>query len=113
MITHLVLLKPRADLGDADRRDFVAAFEQAVRDIPTVKGVRIGMRVTHGAGYEQVAPDAADVVAVIDFDDLAGLQAYLSHPAHERLGFHFGRSLSAAMVYDFETGGIEMLARLV
>jgi hypothetical protein len=113
MITHLVLLKPRPDLAENDRRAFVSAFERAVRDIPTVKHVRIGIRVTHGAGYEQVAPDAADVLAIIDFEDLAGLQAYLSHPAHEDVGLHFGRSLSSAMVYDFETAGIELLQRLV
>ena len=113
MIMHLVLLKPGAGLTEADRRDFVAAFERAVREIPTVRGVRIGLRVTHGAGYEAVAPDAADVVAVIDFDDLAGLHAYLRHPAHEDVGVHFGRSLRSAMVYDFDTGGIEVLQRLI
>jgi hypothetical protein len=102
MIWHLVLLKPRPDLAASDRRAFVDAFRRAVTDIPTVRAVRVARRTTHGAGYEQSAPDAADYLALIEFDDPAGLATYLSHPAHEELGLCFGRSLAAAMVYDFE-----------
>ena len=109
MVSHIVLMKPRPDLSAADRGAFVAAFERAVRDIGTVRGVRVGKRVMHGGAYETAAPDAADYVAIIDFDDLAGLQTYLRHPAHEELGARFGRSLAAAMVYDFEVGPIDAL----
>lgn len=105
MVTHLVLMKPRPDLSAADREAFVAAFERALREIPTIRNVRIGRRVTFGAGYEQTAPDAADFLAAIDFDDLAGLQAYLGHPAHDELGARFGQALSGALVYDFEMAG--------
>ncbi|SRR5258708_32132598 len=109
MVSHVVLMKPRPDLTAAARRAFVAAFERAVREIPTVRDVRIGRRVFHGAGYEATAPDTADYLAIIDFDDVAGLDTYLRHPAHEELGARFGESLSAALVYDFEVGGIEAL----
>jgi hypothetical protein len=108
MISHIVLMQPRADLSEADRRGFVEAFERALRAIPTVRGVRVGARVTHGARYEQTAP-AMSFMAVIDFDDLVGLQVYLDHPAHQDLGAWFGRSLAAALVYDFEVGGSEQL----
>jgi hypothetical protein len=109
MLTHLVLMKSRPDLSDGDRAALIAAFERAVLEIPTVRRVQVGRRVRHGAGYEQTAPDAADYIAQIDFDDLAGLQAYLRHPIHDELGARFGQSLSAAMVYDFEVGGVEDL----
>jgi hypothetical protein len=112
MVTHIVLMKPRQDLSDADRQAFIDAFNRAMREIPAIRGVRIGRRVTHGAGYEQAAPEM-DFVASIDFDDLAGLQTYLRHPAHVDLGARFGRSLSGALVYDFEVGGAEMLADMV
>jgi len=112
MISHIVLMKPRPDLSTADRQAFVAAFERAQQEIPSVRGVRVGRRVTHGAAYEALAPDAADYIAIIDFDDLAGLQAYLRHPAHEEVGARFGTALSSALVYDFEAGGLEMLASL-
>ena len=107
-MTHLVLMKPRADLSAADREAFVAAFERAMREIPGIRDVRIGRRVTFGAGYESQRPDM-EFVATIDFDDLAALQAYLRHPAHAELGTRFGQSLSGALVYDFEVGGIEAL----
>ena len=112
MVTHLVLMKTRPDLTPADRQAFVDAFDRAMREIPTVRGVRIGKRITHGAGYEQTAPDM-DYVASIDFDDLAGLQTYLRHPAHVELGARFGQSLSGALVHDFEVGGIEVLGDIV
>jgi hypothetical protein len=108
-VSHVVLMKARADLSAADREAFVAAFERAAREIPSIRGVRVGRRVTHGAGYEAATPDAADYLAIIDFDDVAGLQAYLRHPAHEALGALFGRLLRSGFAYDFEVGGIEAL----
>jgi len=110
LISHIVLMTPRADLSLDERAAFIDAFERAIRDIPTIKAVRVGRRVTHGAGYEQLAPDA-EYVAVIDFDTLADLQAYLRHPAHEDLGVRFGQSLRSALVYDFEVGGAEAIRR--
>ena len=101
MISHVVLFRPKPDLSNADREGLVAAFERAVRDIPTVRGVRAGRRVTHGAGYEQQAPDIVDFLIVLDFDDLDGLQAYLQHPAHIELGERFNQAFSAGLVYDF------------
>ena len=112
MVSHVVLMKPRADLSPEEAKALVDAFEHAIREIPDVRGVRVGRRVLHGAGYEQSAPDSADYLVTLDFDDLAGLQAYLRHPAHEALGASFNHSLSAALVYDFEVGGVEGLANL-
>jgi Stress responsive A/B Barrel Domain len=110
VISHIVFMTPRTDLSLDERSAFIDAFERAVRDIPTVKAVRVGRRVTHGAGYEQVVPDA-DYLVVIDFEDLADLQAYLRHPAHDDLGARFGQALRSALVYDFEVGGLEELRR--
>ena len=109
MLTHLVLMVPRPDLTAADRSALIDAFERAIREIASVRNVRVGRRVVHGAGYEASAPDIVEYVAIIDFDDLAGLQAYLRHPAHDELGARFGQSLRSAVVYDFEVGGVEDL----
>ena len=102
MVWHVVLLTPRADLPAVARRLFADTFRRAVTSIPSVRGVRFGRRVTHGAAYEQQAPDAGAFLAVVEFDDGAGLAAYLAHPAHDELGAVFGQSLSASLVYDFE-----------
>jgi len=112
MISHVVLMTPKPDLSPEERRTFIDTFERAVTRIPAVKGVRIGTRVRHGAQYEQITPPNGDFLAVIDFDDLAGLQAYLQHPEHQVLGRLFYELLSAAWVYDFKVSGIELLRDL-
>jgi hypothetical protein len=113
MISHIVLMKPRPDLTSAERDAFVAAFERAIREIASVRNVRIGTRVTHGAAYEARVPDTADYIAAIDFDDLDGLQAYLRHPAHEELGKRFYEALSSGLAYDFEMGGLDRIHALL
>ena len=113
MVSHVVLMQPRSDLSIDDRRALVAAFERAVREIPTVRSVRVGSRVVHGAGYEQQMPPTGEYLVVIDFDDLAGLQTYLQHPAHQDLGARFGRSLASSLVYDFDVDGVDKLQSLV
>ena len=112
MIAHVVVFRPKPDLSADDRRSLVAAFERAIREIPAVRGVRVGRRVTCGAGYEQRMPETVDYLIVIDFDDLEALQTYLHHPAHEELGARFNQSLSSALMYDFEVGGLEMVPAL-
>jgi hypothetical protein len=113
MIAHVVLVKPKKGLSRDDRRLFVAAFETAVKQIPSVRRVQFGRRIKIGAGYDSTAADAADYLACIEFDDVAALQAYLRHPAHEELGFRFNQAAAAANVYDFELEGVEGLARLL
>ena len=111
MVWHLVLMTPRPDLSGADQRALLDAFEHACREIPTVRDVHVGRRVTFGAGYEAAMPDTADYVIALAFDNVGGLQTYLQHPAHEELGTRFNQSLTSALVYDFEVGGVEELRR--
>src|SRR5262245_56802660 len=101
LIAHLVLVTPRSTLTPSDRRACVEAFKRAVGEIPTVRSVRVGRRVTHGAGYETAAPELA-FLAIIEFEDLEGLTAYLGHPAHDQLGRAFKEMLAAALIYDFD-----------
>jgi hypothetical protein len=113
MLSHIVLLKPRSDLTQTEREEFVQAFRHALQTIPDVRSVRIGTRIRHGAGYEGAMPDTADFVAAIDFDDVNGLKRYLAHPSHAELGRLFGVVLSSALVYDFEVGGLDVLQNVL
>ena len=113
MVWHVVLMKPRADLTAADARALVDALRHAAGAIPAVRELRVGRRVMHGAQYETQSPDSADFLVSIGFDDLAALQTYLRHPAHDELAARFYRSLSSALIYDFESAGIEGLETLV
>jgi hypothetical protein len=102
VIAHVVLLRPRADLGEHDRRGLSDAFSAALHEIPSVRRAYIGPRVTHGRPYEQLMAVDYSFAAILEFDNLAGLKAYLNHPAHEQLATRFFASVEHALMYDFE-----------
>lgn len=116
MIAHLVLFRPRPDLAAAARAGLAAAFEAAVRQIPSVRKIRVGQRVTHGRGYEALMRAHYPFVVVFEFDDLAGLLAYLDHPAHRELAERFFDAFEEALMYDFDVKddreAIDALGRL-
>lgn len=112
MLFHVVLFRPRAGLTPADRASLVEALEEALRRIPSIKRFHLGRRVVHGAGYESAMPSSFDYAAILEFDDLAALQAYLAHPAHEALGPRFMRSIEASAIFDYQMQGLEELRRL-
>jgi Stress responsive A/B Barrel Domain len=102
MVFHMLLFQPRPGLADAERQALVAALEAAVRAIPSIRRCHVGRRVRHGAGYEALSGEAFDYAAVLEFDDLAGLGAYLDHPAHADLGPSFLRALERSCIVDYE-----------
>jgi len=102
MLLHVVLFRPKLGISETDRTAMFAALNEAAREIPTVRRFRIGSRVTHGAAYETVMTEDFPFAAIIEFDDLAGLQAYLRHPKHEALGRLFYQLQAAALAYDYE-----------
>lgn len=106
MIVHVVLFRPRAGLSGADRTAMFDALNAAARDIPTVRRFHIGDRITHGAAYESSMTNDFPYAAIIEFDDLAGLQAYLRHPQHEQLGQLFYRLQDAALAYDYDVRAV-------
>jgi hypothetical protein len=112
MVLHVALFRPRAELPAADRVGLVEALEDALRQIPSIRTFRVGRRVIHGAGYEALMPLDLEYGAVLEFDDLAGLQAYLHHPAHQALGSLFMKSIDTSAIYDYEVQDEAALGRL-
>ena len=103
MIAHVILFRPRPDLTDDQRRAVLEAFTTAVTGAPTVRRVRMGRRIRHGRpGYEQLMREDFEYAAVLEFDDVTGLTAYLDHPAHAAAGAHFTSSGATALAYDYE-----------
>ena len=41
-------------------------------------------------------------LAILEFDDLAGLKAYLEHQVHEELGTQFFAAFDEALMYDYD-----------
>ena len=111
MLSHIVLFRPKPRLSADERGLLVAAFARALRDIPSIRRSRVGRRVTHGRGYEQLMREDYGYIAVLEFDDMAGLKAYLEHPAHEELAERFFSAFEAALMYDYEVidGGLAAL----
>lgn len=104
MIAHIVLLRPREDLSAAETTGFLDVLERSLRDIPCIRRARVGRRVRLGHGYEQLMRADFPFAAVLEFDDLAGLEAYLAHPAHEELGARLFAAAGDVLIYDFEMG---------
>ena len=102
MIAHVVLFKPRADLSPDARRQLAASFGATLTQIPSIRRARVGKRLLHGRGYETQMTVDYQYAAVLEFDDAAGLKAYLEHPAHQQLGAQFFDALEQALMYDFD-----------
>ena len=102
MIAHLVLFRPKADLTSDDRRAFVAALEHALLNIPLIKRARVGRRLTMGRIYDQQNVEEFPFVAILEFESVDHLRAYLEHPAHQMLGAQFYVTSDAALVFDYE-----------
>ena len=102
MIVHVVLFRPRAELTADNRSALAEALSAALRDIPSIRRARVGRRVMHGRPYEGLMHVDYSHAAFLEFDDLAGLQAYLQHPAHDRLAGEFFQAFAEALMYDFE-----------
>jgi hypothetical protein len=102
VIAHLVLFRPRPDLDGDETRALIDAFVRAVSLIPSVRSTRVGRRARLGAGYEQLPQPDLTYLAIVEFDDEAGLRAYLEHPAHVEIGRRFWEASAQQQVYDFE-----------
>jgi hypothetical protein len=102
MIVHVVLFSPKSGLSQAARRQLLDAIVAASDGIPSIRRFRVGRRVRHGLpGYEQMMQDDFEFAAIIEFDDLDGLKAYLSHSSHRAIGQHFTASASKSLAYDY------------
>jgi hypothetical protein len=100
VLLHIVLFEPRPDLSAEATRALVASIEQAARGIPSVRRFEVGRRLEGGPTYGAAASPALSYAAIVAFDDRAGLESYLAHPAHADLGRLFHESMAAALVYD-------------
>lgn len=103
MIVHIILFEPRADLTPAQRRQVIEDLRAAATSIPSLRRCRIGRRIRHGTpGYEAAMKVDYQFTAILEFDDRAGLEEYLRHPAHHAAGRHFTTSAANALAYDYE-----------
>ena len=114
VIVHVVLFKPQRALDDRARHAVLDAVAAAVRQCPTVKACRIGRRTRHGLpGYEQAMTEDFEYALFLEFEDVDGLRAYLTNPAHGRAGEFFTSAAASSLAYDYELADISDARRLL
>ena len=109
MMLHVVLFRPKPNLGDDARRRLAKAFADAIDGIPSIKKTRIGRRRTHGRPYEQLMREDFTHAAILEFDDLDGLKAYLEHPVHVELGSRFFECFEQVFVSQVQAFALDVI----
>jgi hypothetical protein len=84
LIAHIVLFRLRPDVSLEDRRALLDAWATALNDIPVIRRARVGRRVHIGRSYESLTRLDFPYVAVLEFDNVETLRAYLDHPHTRR-----------------------------
>lgn len=113
MVVHLVLYRPRPNLETSIRDAFLTAVASARDEIPQVRRFVVGKRLEAGPAYQLGSFPDLPFAALIEFADREGLEAYLSHPAHQALGRLFNGSVEAGLVYDYEVVDAAAVASLI
>lgn len=113
MVVHVVLFRPKASVSPDERRALAESFATAARTIPSVRRAVVGRRVRHGAGYEGIPQPDLPYAALLEFDDQAGLQAYLQHPAHAEPGRRFFEVMEEGMVFDYSVRDAQVAGHIV
>ena len=102
MIAHIVLFRPRPELSMDDRRALIGALATALNEIPSIRRASVGRRVRIDRPYEQLPRLDLSYAAILEFDDVGGLRAYLDHPAHADVANRFFAAFAETLIYDFE-----------
>jgi len=96
MLTHIVIWKYRADVGQDIRAEHVVLLRRLASVIPEVKSLTVGFDTL-------LLPRSYDTGLVATFADRAGLDAYTVHPEHIKV-VEFGSAISAQVAsVDFES----------
>jgi hypothetical protein len=103
MLLHVVLFRPKPGLERETHVALAQAIQSAARTIPSVRRFEVGRSIDDPPPYAASGFLAFPFVATVEFDDRAGLLAYLDHPAHRELGRIFNETLEAALIYDYDT----------
>lgn len=97
-IRHVVAWKLAAE--DADTRAQQAA--EVARRLAGLVGVVPSIRALSAGPNAAYADANVDVAVVMDFDDVAGLDAYQTHPAHQEVAAYIRSVVAGRMAVDFE-----------
>jgi hypothetical protein len=95
VIRHVAVFRFAATFSAAERTRWVALVAALPASIPEIRGMSVGEDVLHG-------PSSHEVAIVADFDTLADLETYSTHPAHAEVLAISGPVKTSLAVVDFE-----------
>ncbi len=98
MFIHSVYFWLREDLTDEQR----AAFREGVESLTTMPTVKSGFVGTPAATDRPVIDRSYSVGLVVNLGDLAGHDAYQTHPIHLAFLDQFKTFWTKVQIYDFE-----------
>ncbi len=78
MLTHVVLIRFKADAPAKAKTELVSALRELPAVIEEIQEYRVGLDTVFG-------PNSADVGLVSAFEDSAALKRYRDHPAHMKV----------------------------
>lgn len=78
MIRHVAVFRFVPEFTAEDRQHWISLLRALPAQIPELRRISVGEDVLGG-------PASHELAIVADFDDLAGLEAYTRHPAHDEV----------------------------
>ena len=103
MIAHLVLFEPKASTTVDERDAFFELMRTAFGEIEAVKRSVVGRRQRLGVAYEDKLGDLIySYASVVEFEDINGLEIYLQHPLHVKVGQLFWQHCERTMIVDVD-----------
>ena len=76
MFRHIVLVKWKPEVTDAERQALRDAIEQLPTQVPEIIAARVGLDVGRG-------PNNYDMATVFDFENIAAFKRYIASAAHQ------------------------------
>jgi len=96
MITHVVLAKLK-DQSPQSIESMCALIGSMNGKIPSLRHLEVGRDVTR-------SQRSYDLALIAEFDDLTGLDAYLTHPIHIPISDKLKELAANIVVVDYESG---------
>ncbi|MCO5207152.1 MAG: Dabb family protein [Anaerolineae bacterium] len=94
-LVHVVLFKLK-DVSDANVQRTIDKLRSLEGRVPTLRAIEVGSNVV-------AAERAYDIALIARFDDLAGMEAYQTHPYHQEVLAFMRTVMSSAVAVDYET----------
>lgn len=97
MLRHVVHFKYNEDVTEEQKAEVVRAFAALPEQIETIRGFEYGETDISVEGLHR----DFDHCFIVTFDDIAGLEHYGPHPAHEAFVEMIGPMLDEVFVVDY------------